>query len=154
MYRLQTDKLHVTISSGVERDVFVLPRCYTLTYSDRTGELFLTVGKEHDLRQIGGWYTRLLRDEVLGEWLEEGPQRHLLVHCHVSGGLVFGWAGMRYAIFKRELPLALEAIRYGDRVIFDRHPDLDRAPLLVRFHSSRLEYDKVESWGTPSDYRI
>ena len=38
--------------------------------------------------QISGWYTRLMRDEVLAEWLEDedGPALH--VYCHVSGGLV------------------------------------------------------------------
>jgi hypothetical protein len=75
--RLAPHKLHVTFVSGVSREGPVVPRAYTLTHSDSTGELFLTVGPTYDRRQISGWYTRLMRDEVLAEWqLREAP-RHL-----------------------------------------------------------------------------
>ena len=47
-------------------------RRYTLTHSDTTGELFLTIAPEFDPGQVSGWYTRFMRDEVLGEWLFEG----------------------------------------------------------------------------------
>jgi hypothetical protein len=46
-------------------------RCYTLTHSDTTGELFLTIGPDFDRAQISGLYTRLMRDEVLAEWRED-----------------------------------------------------------------------------------
>jgi hypothetical protein len=46
-----------------------------------------------------------MRDEVLAEWRDEADGAVLHVYCHVSGGLVFGSAGWRYAIFRRELPL-------------------------------------------------
>ena len=38
------------------------PRKYTLTHSDRTGRLFLTIDKEYNEQQISGLYTRLMRD--------------------------------------------------------------------------------------------
>jgi hypothetical protein len=71
----------------------------------------------------------------------------------VSGGLVAGPAGWRYAIFKRELPLVLEAFRFGDRELFETHPDLDQARILVHFHATQPRYNQIESWGAPSDYR-
>lgn len=94
-----------------------------------------------------------MRDEVLVKWREgdDGPALH--VHCHVSGGLVIGWAGMRYAIFKRELPLVLEALRYGDRELFQAHPELAQTAILVHFHARQRRYNRVERWGVPADYR-
>jgi hypothetical protein len=140
------------MASGTGTEGPLLPRRYTLTHSDSTGELFLTIGPEYDKEQISGLYTRLLRDEVLAEWRDDAQGPALHVHCHVSGGLVMGPAGWRDQIFRRELPLVLEALRYGDRGLLDARPDLDEAPIRVHFHASQARYDRVESWGTPSDY--
>ena len=152
MNRLQPAKLHVRRMPGTAADGPVVPRCYTLTHSDRTGELFLTIGSDYDRDQISGLYTRLMRDEVLAEWEagEDGPALH--VHCHVSGGLAVGTARWRDAIFRRELPLVLEAYRFGDRALYAAHPALDKAPVWVHFHSPKPAYDRVERWGAPSDY--
>lgn len=151
--RLRPEKLHVRFLPGTTLEGPVVPRCYTLTHSDATGDLFLTIGPEHDRKQISGWHTRLMRDEVLAEWgdEEDGPILH--VHCHVSGGLVIGSAGWRYAIFQRELPLVLESFRFGDRRLFEMHPMLDRAAIWVHFHATQPRHDRVESWGVLSDYR-
>lgn len=153
MSRLRPEKLHVRLAEGWMADGPVTPRRYTLTHSDMTGDLFLTVGPSFDRAQISGLYTRLMRDEVLAEWREEeGPSLH--VFCHVSGGLVFGSASFRYAIFRQELPLVLECFRYGDRRLFEAHPELDDAPIRVHFRSSRRRYRRRERWGTPADYRL
>jgi hypothetical protein len=130
-----------------------MPRCYTLTHSDTTGDLYLTIGPEYDREQISGLYARLLRDEVLAEWREGEGGLTLHVHCHVSGGLVVGSAGWRYAIFRRELPLVLEAFRFGDRALFEARPELGQAPIWVHFHAARPRYDQIERWGVPEDYR-
>jgi hypothetical protein len=42
MKRLNPDKLHVTYLSGTTQDKLILPRRYTLTRSDMTGELFVS----------------------------------------------------------------------------------------------------------------
>jgi Staygreen protein len=153
MTRLNPKKLHVQFAAGVTPKGPLIPRRYTLTHSDSTGELFLTIAPEVDYKQISGWYTRLMRDEVLAEWQdsEDGPALHLF--CHVSGGLAFGGASMRYDIFQRELPLVLEAIRFGDRGLFETQPELDQAPIWIRFQSTNRRYHKAERWGTPADYR-
>jgi len=153
MTRLNPKKLHVQFAAGITPKGPLIPRRYTLTHSDSTGELFLTIAPEVDHKQISGWYTRLMRDEVLAEWQdsEHGPALHLF--CHVSGGLAFGGASMRYGIFQRELPLVLEAIRFGDRGLFETQPELDQAPIWIRFQSTSRRYHKTERWGTPADYR-
>jgi hypothetical protein len=154
MSRLNPSKLHVRFAEGVTPEGPLTPRRYTLTHSDSTGDLFLTVAPEVDRKQISGWYTRLMRDEVVAEWqaAEGGPALH--VFCHVSGGLVFGSAAMRYEIFRRELALVFEAFRYGDGGLFEVRPELDRAPIWVHFQSGNRDYLKTEGWGTPADYRV
>jgi hypothetical protein len=154
MSRLRSERLHVRLSEGSIKDGPVTPRCYTLTHSDTTGDLSLTIGPAFDRAQISGWYTRLMRDEVLAEWREDDDGPSLHVYCHVSGGLVFGTAGWRYAIFRRELPLVLEAFRYGDRDLFAAHPELDGAPIRIHFSARQRRYRRVERWGTPADYRL
>jgi hypothetical protein len=153
MNRLQPEKLHVRLAGGTTADGPVTPRRYTLTHSDTTGELFLTIAPAFDRDQISGWYTRFMRDEVLAEWRadEDGPALH--VFCHVSGGLVLGPAGWRYAIFQHELPLVLEAFRYGDAALYAVQPALDGAPVWVHFHARQRRYRRLERWGTQVEYR-
>ena len=153
MKRLNPEKLHVTYLPGVSQAEPLSPRRYTLTHSDVTGELFLSIGTEYDRKRISHWYTKLMRDEVLAEWEVENGEPSLMVHCHVSGGVVFGWAGMRKGIFHSELPLALEGIRFGDRALVEAHPALDRASVSVRFHAAQERYDVKEAWGHFRDYQ-
>jgi len=150
MRRLNPKKLHVRYVSPTNTDGPIHPRCYTLTHSDRTGELFLTIGPEYELKQIRGLYTRLMRDEVIAEWraCDDGSELH--VHCEVERGL--GSAKMREGIFRRELDLVLETFRHGDRLLFEKHPILDSARILVHFHARKVENDKVEDWGKPQEY--
>ena len=155
MSRLQPARLHVELGADLTAEGPIVPRRYTLTHSDTSGMLFLTIDLEYDTDQISGWYTRLMRDEVLAEWREaDDGTVSLHVYCHVSGGLVFGTAGWRDAIFRHELPLVLEAFRHGDRKLFAAHPELDHAPIEVHFHSRRRRYRRTERWGTPADYRL
>ena len=135
-------------------DVLALPRRYTLTHSDKTGDLYLTIGSNFDHEQISGWYTRLMRDEVLAEWKMEQDRFYLHVYCHVCGGFVFGNASFREWIFRREMPLVLEAIRYGDGELFAKDSRLDQAEILVHFQRPKTEDSKTQQLGRPSDYDI
>jgi hypothetical protein len=149
---LKSEKLHVTFMPGLEAGSFEKPRRYTLTHSDATGDLFLSVGPCFNKKQISNLYTRILRDEVLAELTKESGEPLLNVYCHVSGGLVIGGAKWRYGIFCSELALPLEAIRYGDRAFFEANPQLSQTPVHVHFKSNKKEYNKVEEWGTIADY--
>jgi hypothetical protein len=152
MKRLNPRKLHVSYLTDATPGNLILPRRYTLTHSDITGKLFLTINNAYDTKQIAGLYTKLMRDQVLAEFTkEEGFV--LNVYCHVSGGFVLGTAKLRYAIFHHELPLVLEAIRFGDRNLFEKIPNLDRTPVFIHFQSTDNRFNKVENWGTMADYR-
>jgi hypothetical protein len=153
MSRLRSEKLTVIYAGDVTKIDPIAPRRYTLTHSDATGKLTLTIGSEYDLKQISGWYTRLMRDEVLAEWIKRDSLYSLDVYCHVSGGLIFGGSSMRESIFLNELPLVLEALRFGDRLLFDRHVELDDAVIRIHLQKSSRDYRVVEM-GTPRDYTL
>jgi hypothetical protein len=143
------EKLHIKLMP--EMGGTKLPRRYTLTHSDRTGDMFLTIARDYDRAAISGWYTRFMRDEVLGEWQDE-EELSLHIHCHVSGGLVFGPAKWRDLIFREHLPMVLEAICNGDGEFISGEPDFRRAPIKIHFHAKQQELNRVEAWGWVQDF--
>lgn len=92
-------------------------------------------------------YTRLLRDEVLAEWCDGA----LHVHCHVRGPGDWWLAPpqLRRWIFRRELGVVLDALRFGDRAYLAGQPQLGAAPVLVYFHGAEGDCARttVEPWG-------
>ena len=152
MQRLNPEKLSVKYSGDDKANSSAFPRYYTLTHSDRTGNLFLTIGREYDTKQASGFYTRLMRDEIFAELVCDGDNISLHVYCHVSGGLVFGTASWRYRIFQTELPLVIEAIRFGDRALFETVPGVNQTQVIVHFVSHKPAYNKTEDWGKLNNY--
>ena len=61
MSKFQPEKLNVSYKDEIRTKTFLFPRKYTLTHSDESGELFLSIGKNYDFDQIN--YN--IRDEVL-----------------------------------------------------------------------------------------
>ena len=153
MTHLNPNLVHVQFIDGADETGPLSPRAYTLTHSDVTGELFLTIGKEINFPQIKGIYTRLMRDEVLAEWELPNPTT-LHVFCHVSGGLVFGTASMRYSIFRYHMPMVLEAFCYGDRILLKEYPELAKGRVVVNFIARQKRYDQDEVWGVLEDYQV
>lgn len=147
MKRLNPDKLTTTFD-GVNRRNPIIPRQYTLTHSDETAELFLVVGRQISYQAIGP-----MRDEVIAKWrLCQGKYTlYGMVHVDDDTGIQTASA-VRYKIFQREMPLALEAIRYGDRKFFETHPSLDQAQIWIAFVSCYPEFDELQYWGTPNRY--
>jgi hypothetical protein len=153
MEHLNPEKLHIDFIDGANADGPITPRAYTLTHSDMTGDLFLTIGQHYNFPQLSGFYTRLMRDEVLAKW-EVKEEVSLHVHCHVSGGLVFGGPKMRYRIFKYSLPMVLEAFWYGDRVLLSQHPEFAKGKIIVHFHARQKRYNTDEAWGVLDDNKV
>jgi hypothetical protein len=152
MSELNPEKLHVTFQGGIAPRTLTLPRRYTLTHSDATGDLFLTIGVDYDRKQVSNLYTRLMRDEVFAEFKPEGQRKSLHVYCHVSGGLVFGGARMRNDILHHHMRMVLEAIHHGERELIAAHPQLEKAQVWVHFASHKPKYDQVEDWGLFQKY--
>jgi hypothetical protein len=149
---LDPDQLHVTFQVGTLPASLQFPRRYTLTHSDMTGDLFLTIGAQYDQQQISGLYTRFMRDEVLAELRNEQGETTLHVYVHVSGGLVFGGPFFRNSILHYHMPMVLEALRYGENELFTAHPELDETGVLVHFSARQRRFNKVEAWGPIKKY--
>jgi hypothetical protein len=144
-------KLHIHFVNNINNQKSLFPRAYTLTHSDLTGDLFLTIGLKYDRKKISNLYTRLMRDEVLGEWVKN-KQIHLNIHCHINGGIVIGTGKMRDSIFKYYMPLVLNAICYGDRAFLTENLKLKKAPIYVYFHARQKSIDRIEIYGKIQDY--
>jgi hypothetical protein len=150
MSHFNPDKLHTSFDQNIDDEELSFPKRYTLTHSDLTGELFLSVGKSYDEKAISGFYTRIMRDEVLAEWKNLlKPELH--VYCHVSGGLVFGPAKWRLSIFRQHLPMILEAIIYGDQDYIVHHPELFQAPIIIHFEAKQQSLNQVKHWTQVED---
>lgn len=149
MSRLKPEKLSVEFRKGVTTTEPIIPRRYTLTHSDITADLFLTIGLIYAYDKVNA-----TRDEVLGEWIKTQDRYFFYVYLYVDGQYGPEVSAMRNYIFRRELPLALESIRYGDKDFFTAHPELNYYPIIVHFSSTDSQYNKIENWGTFSDYDI
>jgi hypothetical protein len=147
MEKLNPDKLNVEFMYGVTLTEPVIGRKYTLTHSDITADLYLSIGLEYAYDEINK-----MRDEVIAEWENEDYFLYLYVYVYVDGQFGPVISAVRNAVFRRELPLALEAIVYGDRRFFDAHPELQDAPIWIYFDSSDPNFNRFEKWGTPKDY--
>jgi len=124
-------------------------RKYTLTHSDVTGELFLSIGNHYDLPAI----NLKIRDEVLAKWASQNRQFIFQGKVYVSGGEFDERSSMqRFMIFQREMKLALTAIFYGDRRFFSFYPRLLDSSIFIYFESIFPQYNQVLYYGTPRQY--
>lgn len=148
MSEFNPDRLTVDFRDGVSATGPLIPRNHTLTHSDFTGELFLTIGTHFAWDMI----NTDMRDEVLGEWKKQGNIVYYNVYVLINDEEDLEMATRRDEIFRRELPLALTAIRYGDRHLFECYSHLDYALVVVNFMSTYPHLSKQESWGTFIDF--
>lgn len=148
MSKFQPEKLNVSYKDKISINSSLIPRKYTLTHSDESGELFLSIGSKYDLDQID--YNN--RDEVLGSW-EKDNEYYLLITVEVDKGEDLSNTIRRDKIFRQELPLALMAIIYGDNLLLENNKELYEAPIRVKFNSKINEYNMLEEWGKVKDYK-
>ncbi|PLT29356.1 staygreen family protein [Peribacillus deserti] len=124
-------------------------RKYTLTHSDRTGDLFLSIGAEYNSKAI----NQSLRDEVIAEWVPQMGQYVLAGKVYVGGNEHSeNDAKIRFTIFEQEMDLALEAIIYGDQAFFEYFPWLLDSPIYIHFESVYPICNKMLYFGTPRQF--
>ena len=151
MSTFNSERLSVEYRNGVTATGPIIPRNYTLTHSDFTGELFLTIGTQFAWDKV----NPDMRDEVLGEWKTSGNCLYYNVYVYLDKGEHdLPAATRRNEVFRRELPLALTAIRYGDQSLFDLYPNLDNAFVIVNFMSSHPQLATQESWGMFNSFSL
>ncbi|PYZ94942.1 hypothetical protein CR194_05335 [Salipaludibacillus keqinensis] len=130
----------------------VLQRKYTLTHSDETGELFLSVGLTFDNNAI----DMTMRDEVIAEWKQDRNGLMILKGCAFVDAGMFDeqTASIRYTIFKREMALALMGMINGDSAFFPCHPTLLDSPIFIQYVSIFPQFHHVSYEGTPRDFLV
>ncbi|NEU30572.1 hypothetical protein GN156_07205 [bacterium LRH843] len=149
MSKFNPERLSIEYRNSVTASGPIIPRNYTLTHSDDTGELFLTIGTQFAWDQV----NPDMRDEVIGEWKANGNSLFFNIYLYIDRGEYdLNIAARRNDIFRRELPLALTAIRYGDRYLFDLYPNLDGALIIVNFMSTYPLFARQENWGDFSQF--
>lgn len=149
MSKFKPEKLHVKYIAPATSFEPIDRRKYTLTHSDQTGELFLSIGNTYDYQAI----NYAMRDEVLADWITSNGEYLLYGKVYVSNGeFDKNMARIRYMIFKKELDLALTGIIYGDSSFFTSYPWLLDAPIYIQFASIYPEFNKLEYQGTPRKY--
>jgi hypothetical protein len=149
MNHLQPEQLHVDFGDNISLYAPTAGRKYTLTHSDETGDLYLHIGPSFALGRLTS-----MRDEVLAEWKQVKQTLILFVYVYVGNASIGKEANeRRKRIFEKELPLALEAIRFGDRQLFQAHPPLDFSPILVHFTSEYPAFNTTDDYGSPYMYK-
>lgn len=130
----------------------VLGRKYTLTHSDETGELFLSVGQIYDTNAI----EMTMRDEVIAEWQKNSNGCMALKGCAFVDDGMFDeqTARVRYAIFKREMALAIMGMVNGDSAFFTCHPTLLDSPIFIQYVSVFPQLHHVSYESTPRQYLV
>ena len=114
------EKLNIVFADDIDNDGAIIPRRYTLTHSDETGELFLSIGKYYDYSKVSE-----LRDEVLGCWsCDENNLYYLRLEVLLDTCSDEEKIAIRNKIFRNELPMVIKAIIYGDREFFLIHKEL------------------------------
>lgn len=150
MNRFNPDMLSVEFRGGVSDYAPVEGRRYTLTHSDDTGELFLTISSRFAWDKVNE-----TRDEVFAQWNRYPGRGYVLeVYLYVYGPEVSGNPEIRNRIFRENLPLALKAMCYGDRRFIMLHPQLAYSSVMVHFYSILPEYSRVEPWGNFGAYCV
>ena len=151
MSTFNPEKLTVEYRNAVTAWEPIITRKHTLTHSDSTGELLLTIGTQFAWDKV----NKDLRDEVIGEWKYYRNYLYYNVYLFIDlKEYDLNTSIRRNEVFRRELPLALTAIRYGDRFLFDLYPMLDYIQIIVNFMSIYPQLFKQENWGTFSNYSI
>ncbi|WP_280771774.1 staygreen family protein [Salipaludibacillus daqingensis] len=146
------NKLSVTFIPPASVCDPVLGRKYTLTHSDETGELFLSAGLIYDTNAI----DMTMRDEVIAEWQKNSDGSVALKGCAFVDAGIFDeqTARRRYAIFKREISLALMGMVNGDSAFFSCHPTLLDSPIFIQYVSVFPQFHQVSYEGTPRQYLV
>lgn len=142
------DKLKISIIEPITPTSPILGRKYTLTHSDLTGDMFLTIGPTYDYKAI----NKELRDELIGKWILDDNKNYNLIFYAYINDLDFKNAKKKSDSFKYHLQMAIKAVIFGDKDLFLYNKHLINAPIYVNFVSVFLELTYIQSYGHVNDY--
>ena len=144
MYLFDENKLKVIYK---EENLNIEDRRYTLTHSDETGELFLTINSKYDKTIVNS-----LRDEVIGRWRLYDGEYILELAALVGINDSLEKTIIRDKIFRKEMHLAIKSIIYGDLEFLKKHNINEDTQINIYFKSKIPEYNTIDSFGTIGEY--
>lgn len=147
MVRRKGRPVNVTYRDKVTPTLPIQNRTYTMTHSNETGELFVVIGLNYADDQ-----TDEGQEQVYLKWVPLNGKWILYGEVLIDNEDFAGNKQIRYDIFKREMPLALQAIYVADAPFFEAHPELMDTPVVISFNSLDPIYDKLHSYGAIGDY--
>lgn len=149
MDNFDTTKINIELRNKVDIAAPVLGRSYTVTHSDDTGDIFVTIGTDFAVDRFGP-----LNDQVLlrMECFNGQFQLNGLV-CLDLPGSKFS-IKQRSDIFSEKMYLALMSIRYADSYFYEKCCSRDTIPVYMHFYSKDPRYDRVHYFGEIGDYTI
>jgi hypothetical protein len=145
---------NVNMDTGVVECEEVPTRRYTMTHDDRNGALRLSVGSDFNREQMSGWYQKVMKDEVLAEWVvgsvTKKPELH--VYCRVSGYHVWPASPqVRNYIFQREMSLVLQSINHAEKELRNNISYYSKANVYVHMVSDVSDLNCEILWGQLQD---
>lgn len=149
MDKLDPNKLIIDFKRGISQDGPIIPRNYTVTHSDDTGDILITVAKDYDKTHVTD-----KRDEVYAKWCKNGKEYALCLYLSVDGNeRDKNKITKRNRMFREGLPLVITAIRQGDLELIKKHNNLDESDVFIKFDSRFEDFYKVENWGKVKNYK-
>lgn len=147
MRKINTNQVFTERRNGVTDTYPIAGRKYTMTHVDDSGDLFVTIGTGFAEDKIGKF-----RDEVRLQYIFLDNKPILYGEVMVDGIGILGNPPVREAIFKREIPVALQAIRFGDKELFLAYPELENTPVYIQFISANPDRNKLYDYGVIGEY--
>lgn len=130
---------------------FCLPRKYTSTHSDETGEIFLAVDKKYYKPYLENEESQKVESQVIGKWVKKKNKYKILLKVVVSSEKNPN-AKLRYDIYQRELPHVLKTIALAESCTMKHDDNIKKAKIYVKFDSIDPKYQKVQYWGRLSKW--
>ena len=127
----------------------VLNRKYTITHSDITADLFVTIASSYANDQV----TEMQDDVKIG-WEQTNQGLLLLGWVFIDGAGAFYNPEMRNHVFYSEMSKALMALRHADRFLFHAYPNINSTPVFFHFVSDNPAYDKIYNFGHIGSYAL
>lgn len=149
MKELSPQKIFVQYRNAMQPYEPVAGRKYTITHSDITADLFVFIADTYAEDQVTD-----MQDEVRVKWAQNDKGLFLIGSVIVDAPGVSGNPDIRYLIFYREMPTALQALRQADRFLFEQYPVLDNTPVYIRFLSDHSEYNNTYDFGAIGNYKL
>lgn len=146
MDKLNPENLVTEFNDGAIKNQSILGRHYTYTHIDLE-EIFLNVGLTYAYDKITS-----SREEILVRWRKIDGKLQLYAYVYVDGRFNPKTPDERNEFFTQELPLAFQAIIYGDKEFLEAHKELYDAPVYVHFDSIIENVNRIEYWGIVKDY--